>query len=464
MYSYVAHFVGIKTKHNISAPWCPFQFCVYFLETDSPITHLMLFEKWLEIKHFDKKTCRDGLVTYVLEQRNECQRDLIVNFVKNIEKRWKICRRDQTKFIKKYKTWLDSPFKIPEQDHDPQAPMSSKVGRPSKKFQECGTRAKQKKVQNLMSLAKTDELLFDTQVSLRKDEKRDAAKIVEEIANPISPKKVKKYKDVYHSLEDSKQTVVPMTSEDALSLLINTKSSKSTYLAYRESAINCNANIYPSWNKILSAKRDCLPDPNKITIQDTEVEIKLQDLLNLTADRICKLQANVLTSVSSTRLVLLCKWGIDGSSGQSNYRQVTSADKTDSSVIIICLVPLQLRDFEDETKILWENPVPSSTRFCRAIKFIFSKETPEITVDETRKINEQINDLRDFSYEDKMICFRLILTMVDGKVCHTLTDTKSTQSCYICHAKPKEMNDLKNITTKLANIENYSFGLSTLHS
>ena len=55
--------------------------------------------------------------------------------------------------------------------------------------------------------------------------------------------------------------------------------------------------------------------------------------------------------------------------------------------------------------------------------------------------------------------------MIDGKFCHTLTDTKSTQSCYnICHAKPKEMNDLKNINNKLANIENYSFGLSTLHS
>ena len=108
--------------------------------------------------------------------------------------------------------------------------------------------------------------------------------------------------------------------------------------------------------------------------------------------------------------------------------------------------------------------MPTSTRFCRAIKFIFSKETPELTVGETRKINEQINNLRNFSYEGKIICFRLILTMVDGKVCQTLTNTKSTQSCYICHAKPKEMNDLKNVNNKLANIENYSFGLSTLHS
>ena len=41
-----------------------------------------------------------------------------------------------------------------------------------------------------MSLANSDELLFATQVSLRKYGKRDEAKIVKDIAHPISPKKV----------------------------------------------------------------------------------------------------------------------------------------------------------------------------------------------------------------------------------------------------------------------------------
>ena len=44
--------------------------------------------------------------------------------------------------------------------------------------------------------------------------------------------------------------------------------------------------------------------------------------------------------------------------------------------------------------------------------------------------------------------------MVDGKKCNNLTEATSTLSCYICKAKPSEMNELKNITEKLARVEN----------
>lgn len=37
------------------------------------------------------------------------------------------------------------------------------------------------------------------------------------------------------------------------------------------------------------------------------------------------------------------------------------------------------------------------------------------------------------------------LTMVDGKVCQVLTDTPSTATCYICGAKPVEMNNLNKV-------------------
>lgn len=122
-------------------------------------------------------------------------------------------------------------------------------------------------------------------------------------------------------MELKKQKPVPMTPEEALPLIINTKSSKSTYLAYRSSAKKCNANVYPSWNNILSAKQLCYADENSLIIQDNSVEIKLQNLLNLTARRLCKLQEEVFKSLPSTQFNLTCKWGIDGSSGRSNYRQ-----------------------------------------------------------------------------------------------------------------------------------------------
>lgn len=56
--------------------------------------------------------------------------------------------------------------------------------------------------------------------------------------------------------------------------------------------------------------------------------------------------------------------------------------------------------------------------------------------------------------------------MIDGKICNStfLTNTHSTQTCYICKAKPIKMKDLSRISTKELITQNYSFGLLVLHS
>lgn len=58
---------------------------------------------------------------------------------------------------------------------------------------------------------------------------------------------------------------------------------------------------------------------------------------------------------------------------------------------------------------------------------------------------------------------KLQLTMIDGKVCNALSQTSSAK-CYICKAKPKEMNDIDICLQKVVHQENYEFGLSPLHS
>lgn len=386
--------------------------------------------------------------------------------MKNIEKRWKPCRRNKSLFFSKNSEWLKSTILFEEEKEFDEIPgPTCRVGRPKKAFEECKSRTKQMRIQNLVAKTNTKELVFATQVSLRKSGKRIAAEVVGEVTNPDSPKRAKAYKNAYITAETNKLQPIPLTPDEAVSLIVSTKSSKETYLAYRSVAKRCKSNIYPSWNNVLLAKQACYPNSNAITVNDTAAEIDLENLLHLTASRICQLQSEVIRNCSSDQLTLLCKWGIDGSSGQSNYRQLVKSDNDDSSVLIISFVPLQLRDSKDNTTILWQNPVPSSTRFCRPIKFIFCKETPEVTVTETDKIQRQIDNLRDFIYEnEKSVSFKLVLSMVDGKICHTLTGTKSTLNCYICKATPKEMNDLKDINTKTPLIENYSFGLSSLHS
>lgn len=95
------------------------------------------------------------------------------------------------------------------------------------------------------------------------------------------------------------------------------------------------------------------------------------------------------------------------------------------------------------------NPHPASPRRCIPVIFIFAKETKERTKQEIRLIKGQIKKLQptkltisDITY---IIHVDMHLTMVDGKVCQALSDTLSSASCYICGAKPSEMNHLERI-------------------
>ncbi|KAJ8879945.1 hypothetical protein PR048_020566 [Dryococelus australis] len=86
------------------------------------------------------------------------------------------------------------------------------------------------------------------------------------------------------------------------------------------------------------------------------------------------------------------KWGCDGSSRHSGYKQKfseTHVSSTDSDVLIISVVPL----IAERKEIIWRNPITSSTRYCRPVRFRFIKETPENIKDEFQFIENQIRQL-----------------------------------------------------------------------
>lgn len=58
----------------------------------------------------------------------------------------------------------------------------------------------------------------------------------------------------------------------------------------------------------------------------------------------------------------------------------------------------------------------------------------------------------------------LILSMVDGKVCNSLTNTNATMKCFICGALPINMNNIENVAQRSMNEEAFSFGISPLHA
>lgn len=119
-----------------------------------------------------------------------------------------------------------------------------------------------------------------------------------------------------------------------------------------------------------------------------------------------------------------------------------------------------------DNKVLWNNPTPSSPRFCRPIRFRFVKETTDVTEEEIRHVKSAISSLvpTEVNIAEKkfLIKHTFVLTMVDGKVCNAATGTKSTSRCYICGATSKDFNKLD--YTREVNFAAFEFGISVLHA
>lgn len=171
-------------------------------------------------------------------------------------------------------------------------------------------------------------------------------------------------------------------------------------------------------------------------------------------------------------LTLTCKWGFDGSSGQSEYKQrFQDVSLSDCSIFFTSLVPIRLNLSAKSDVIIWQNCRTSSTRFCRPIKIQFARETKELTLAEKQKMDKQLKELVPFEFilpEDNMricITFNLYLTMIDSKVGNALTENNSTQRCFVCGLSSKDFNNIDVILHRpVINSEYLKYGLSTLHA
>ncbi|KMQ86336.1 dna-mediated transposase, partial [Lasius niger] len=173
-------------------------------------------------------------------------------------------------------------------------------------------------------------------------------------------------------------------------------------------------------------------------------------------------------SVKTCNLDCIVKYGCDGASDQGRYNQkLPGVNSTDETVFTVFMVPLCLKK-RNKSTIVWNNPHSASPRRCIPITLIFAKETKDRTKQEMQIIKKQIEKLQPTKLTISDITFivhvNMHLTMVDGKVCQALSDTPSSASCYICGAKPSEMNHLERVKEKRDNICHFQFGLSTLHA
>jgi len=241
--------------------------------------------------------------------------------------------------------WLDTVITISISGHNSEASAQKNPGgrgRPVKEFGLCGERSKRRKA-NEMSKNDTELLVYAAQKSLRVDGKHEEAKLMKE-AIMTTPSRSRKINKAW-SISKNIPNIISYTPAEALALMIDSRLTKSSYQIIRTQAKSRGADIYPSYKRLCEAKAECYPPKECIHITETMSEIELQALLDLTVRRIIQLQSEVLQRTQNMlhNLRLISKWGCDGSSGHSLYKQVfTTVEQSDSDLFMTCLVPLQL--------------------------------------------------------------------------------------------------------------------------
>lgn len=186
------------------------------------------------------------------------------------------------------------------------------------------------------------------------------------------------------------------------------------------------------------------------------------------------MQSTDLTLLES---VMMFSWGFDGCSGFSCYNQSyksaeENVSQSDGNLFVTTVIPLRLL-YNSDTKniILWNNRTTQSPKSCRPLCIQCIPESTDVILKQKNDIEEEIDKLElleitlDGEYRIR-INFTLFLTLIDGKVLNIITNTKSMQTCPICHITPSMFNDLSNKDKGLflPDPKSLQYSLSPLHA
>lgn len=376
-----------------------------------------------------------------------------------INKKWLASNRTTKIFMKKNSDWLNRVTTF-ENNEEPNTSSDSKIGRPAKTINECSEYTRKRKLQNATKDICKSHLSEALCLKYVKDKDKARSDITKAVAL-ASPDRLQRIKVSIPTPPNALPTKYSI--EEALALFMDLGLSKEKYSILRSSLKNHNVNILPGYKKVTSAKKEAVPSNIKVT--EVSVEVKLQDLMDHTAKRLIQSLPEEEAVLLPDRLTLINKWGCDGSSGQSAYKQTISTNDatiTDANMFMASVVPLRLRS---EISEHWKNPRPSSVHFCRPIFFQYAKESSEIIKSTVNDIKKQISELKPSVIQMKngktvLIDYEFFLTMIDGKVLNVITDTSSTLKCAICKKSQKDFQNLDDSSDE----QNYEYGISPLHA
>ena len=350
------------------------------------------------------------------------------------------------------------------------------VALPNVTMNKKGERIKRRASKELSREHDTPKLVKAAEQRSRTEGTHDLSYILNQAnASPNRPQKMRR------ALQEatSREPITRTSPQKALAMCVASDLTVHGYNVIRNTAHDtAHTHVFPSYHSVKSAKAECYPPAEEMVFSDTSAEVKLQPLLDLTVRRLAEAH-DLLSrldmplgepgpSEQTVRGVLELKWGFDGATSQSVYKQAINPDDEGSEESLFCttMVPLRLRV---DDSVLWQNRVPSSTRLCRPICIRYNRETPELSRQEQSRIEAEIAELKPTVLVTPggirvEISHQLHLTMVDGKVVSALTDTRSCASCTVCGATPSQMNDLSAVSARPTRKDTYQYGLSTMHA
>lgn len=204
----------------------------------------------------------------------------------------KECHYNKKLFASKNAAWLDREFVcelnnniIDAAQHDePEHQSSSANGtcgtRKSKPFEECSQRTQRRRCKELQETTSEQQVQQTFFNNLRKSNQSLDVKIIEQLLAMTIEDKQKVFKVIQKGIH-------PMmyTPDEALALFVDAKMTKAQYELMAHGASQRNASIYPSYQRIIDAKKRCYPNKESIKITDVSVTINLQALLDITCAR-----------------------------------------------------------------------------------------------------------------------------------------------------------------------------------
>lgn len=185
----------------------------------------------------------------------------------------------------------------------------TKSGRKKKVFSQSSVRSKNRKISELIENYSFEELQY-------------AADKLRKRCN--------------NNLDSTKADVKCISIEKSLALYMDLDLSERKYNVLREAINELHPNCLPSLYALRNEKLKFLPP---IATTEISAEVDLKCIMCKTAESVIKI---CNTEQKCTKLSLICKWGMDGSSGHSRYKQkFENENSSDEFIFFIAFVPLR---------------------------------------------------------------------------------------------------------------------------